>query len=67
MRLQFSFCSGSCGNIEPLEVSRIELMLKPGLVLYRDNEDSNETSDNDNSESSDSERESLSENESGSS
>ena len=54
------------GNIEPLEVSRTELMLKRGLVLYRDNEDSSDTSDNDNSESSDSEGESMSESEGGS-
>ena len=52
------------GNIEPLEVSRTELMLKRGLVLYRGNEDSSDTSDNDNSESSDSERESMNESES---
>ena len=41
-------------------------MLKRGLVLYRDNQDSSDTSDNDKSENSDSEGESMSESESGS-
>ena len=52
------------GNIESLEVSRTELMLKRGLVLYRDNEISRNIRDN--IESSDSEGESMSESESGS-
>ena len=53
------------GNIEPLEVSRTELMLKRRLALYSDNEDSSDTSDNKNIEGSDSEGESMNESESG--
>ena len=44
---------------------RVAINLKRRLVLYRDNEDCSDTSDNDNSESSDSEGKSMSESESG--